>query len=133
MNGLLRKNLKKFLLSHQKKVEGLSKVVRLNSISANTINGDLYTWGNYVYSSRSSSTKDYIQRPIRIAQDIKVDQYGTGGFADYSFIDDKGNAWMWGDKIDRGQWGTGKITEDYMPKEFVLSLHESLFNTHANK
>ena len=40
---------------------------------------------------------------------------------------------MWGDKSDRGQWGTGKITEDYMPKEFVLSLHESLFNTYANK
>ncbi|WP_201592890.1 RCC1 domain-containing protein [Psychrobacter fozii] len=128
-----QKESKEIFIKSPKKVEGLSKVVRLNSISANTINGDLYTWGNYVYSSRSSSTKDYIQRPIRIAQDIKVDQYGTGGFADYSFIDDKGNAWMWGDKSDRGQWGTGKITEDYIPKEFVLSPHESLFNTHANK
>ena len=92
------------------KVEGLSKIVRLNSISANAINGDLYTWGNCVYSSSSSSTKDYIQRAILIAQNISVNQYGAGGFADYSFIDDRGTAWMWGDKSDRGQWGTGEIT-----------------------
>jgi alpha-tubulin suppressor-like RCC1 family protein len=124
---------KETFIKSPQEVEGLSKIIRLNSISANSINGDLYTWGNYVYSSESSSTKDYIQKPILIAQNIMVDHYGTGGFADYSFIDDKGNAWMWGDKSDRGQWGIGKITEDYMPKEFVLSLHESLFNTHADK
>ncbi|WP_352339547.1 hypothetical protein [Psychrobacter sp. 16-MNA-CIBAN-0192] len=116
------------------RVNGLSKVVKINSVSANTTNHDLYVWGTYVYRYQSSSlgsTKDYIQRPVRIAQNITVKQYGTGGFADYSFIDEEGNAWMWGDKSDRGQWGTGEITEDYMPKEFVLSLHQSLFNIHS--
>lgn len=119
-----------------KRVNGLSKVVKINSVSATTSNNNLYVWGTYVYEHQSSalgSTKDYIQKPILIAQNITVDHYGTGGFADYSFIDDKGNAWMWGDKSDRGQWGTGQINEDYMPKEFVLSLHQSLFNIHANK
>lgn len=124
---------KETFIKSPQEVEGLSKIIRLNSISANSINGDLYTWGHYVYSSEYSSNKDYVQKPIRIAQNIMVDQYGTGGFADYSFIDDKGNAWMWGDKSDRGQWGTGEITEDYMPKEFVLSLHQSLFNIHVNQ
>ena len=118
------------------KIKGLARVVSVNSKSANTIDGDLYTWGTFVYKSNHSpigSTKDNIYRPTLISKNINVKKYGLGSFADYSFIDDKGNAWMWGDKSDRGQWGTGEITEDYMSKEFVLSLHESLFNTHANK
>lgn len=127
--GNRKKNIEK-----PEKIEGLSRVVSVNSKSANTIDGELYTWGTFVYKSNNSpigSTKDNIYRPVLINENINVKQYSLGSFADYSFIDDRGNAWMWGDKSDRGQWGTGEVTEDYMPKEFVLSLHKSLFNTYS--
>ena len=58
--GTLQNSLK------PKKVDGLSKVVKMNSYSANTDNGDLYIWGMYTFEGKMSSNRSNISRPIKV-------------------------------------------------------------------
>ncbi len=61
-----------------RRIKGLSKVVKFNSNSANTINGDLYTWGGYTYGGTFFESGDNIMRPVKIMSDIQVYQYPNG-------------------------------------------------------
>ena len=123
--GTLQNSLK------PKKVDGLSKVVKMNSYSANTDNGDLYVWGMYTFEGKMSSNRSNISRPIKVMSNIRVSQYVEGNGNE--FISTQGDAWFWGSNY-LAQFGTGQTqTERYVSKDETLIPRKSLFNIHTNK
>ncbi len=111
-----------------RRIKGLSKVVKFNAISANTINGDLYTWGGYTYGGMFFESGDNIMRPIKIMSDITVYQYPND--TSTGFLADNGSAWFWGTNKS-GKHGTGTKQGKYrMSKKDTLTPHKSLFNMH---
>ena len=123
--GTLQNSLK------PKRVDGLSKVVKMNSYSANTENGDLYIWGMYTFEGKMSSNRNNISKPIKVMRNIRVSQYAEGN--ENAFISSQGDAWFWGSNY-LAQFGTGDIqTERYISKDETLIPRKSLFNIHADK
>ncbi len=112
-----------------RRVKGLSKVVKFNANSANTINGDLYTWGGYTYGGMLYESGDNIMRPIKIMNDVKVYQYAND--IRTGFLADDGSAWFWGGINQKGLYGTGtKQKKSRLSKKETLTPQKSLFNMH---
>ncbi len=111
-----------------RRIKGLSKVVKFNATSANTVNGDLYTWGGYTYGGMFYESADNIMRPVKIMSDVKVYQYPNDIYR--GFLADDGSAWFWASNYS-GKHGTGsKQGKNRMSKKDTLTPQKSLFNMH---
>ncbi|STZ55701.1 Cell cycle control protein [Moraxella lacunata] len=115
------------------RISSLSKVVKIDTHSALTQDGNLYTWGlqSFECSSCSNGVRSrYYYSPVLIAQNIDIKQF-IDSKNHQGFLDKNGQLWTWGGN-KYGTAGTGEVQQGNWTKDEgeALSLKKSLFTTH---
>ncbi|WP_066801571.1 RCC1 domain-containing protein [Moraxella oblonga] len=113
-----------------RRVKGLSQVVNISNFSANTVNGDLYIWGDYLVGkspNAGESSMYKITKPTLIANNLMAVSFVRNAYIS-ALLTKNGEVWAWeGNRY--GQRGTGKAIDTFY-KEYVFTPEKSLFTTH---
>ncbi|MDN3453202.1 hypothetical protein [Psychrobacter sp. APC 3350] len=109
------------------RIKGLSKVTNISSFAANTLDGQLYTWGHYLIGESPepmASSMRRLHEPILIKNDIEVSSFSSNAYI-AGFTTKNGGVWFW-EGNRSGQRGTGEVVDTFY-EEYVFTPEKSLF------
>ncbi len=109
------------------RIKGLSKVTKISKFAANTLDGQLYTWGHYLIGESPEPMASSMRRlyePILIKNDIEVSSFSSNAYS-AGFTTKNGGVWFW-EGNRSGQRGTGEVVDTFY-EDYVFTPEKSLF------